>query len=209
MFTPKLQWIDETDPESIKQSRVHRQKEFHRAKRWKRVQQFQKEQKAALSAVNLSRRQSSSSSSVGRDEFSDTGTGTSQSSPLFAEEASPLDDDDNADVVSEDRTFPPTPLLSRARRGTGANVASELERSSDRGGPRGVHQQGSLGTEPIFEGNHLLGLLAASRRDPFGSLPFPGGSDALSNQLVSHCKIYSIRHLTLVALDSIPSLPFC
>lgn len=164
------------------------------------MQQFQKEQQGGqkeqndgLSAVDLSREQSSSSSSVSRDEFSDAGTGTSQSSPLLGEDASPLNDDDDAnEVVFEGRTYPPTPLLGRARRGTGANVAGELEWSSDRGAPRGVHQQASRGTKPILEGTHLLGLLVSSRRDPFGSLPFPDGSDALNHQLVSHCKIYSI-----------------
>jgi hypothetical protein len=178
MFTTKLQWIDETDPESIRQSRIHRQKEFHRAKRWKQVQQWQREHRGVPGSVGLSREQSSSFAS--QEGISETGSGRAQDSPP-AKQEDVVPDNDDADVVDEDGT-----ILAYSSRRThpDAEANAALEELSRKSLTRNICDT----HRTVFDESSLSDLLASSRRDPFGTLPFASAPDTLSNRLVSHCK---------------------
>jgi hypothetical protein len=191
MFTTKLQWIDETDPESVKKSRVHRQKEFHRQKRWKQVRQWQNEKDEGLTSVAHSREQSSSSGSRD-DAASEAVSSTAQSSPVSRDRDSFVDDDDE-DVVGNDPTAlayslhrtPPNSIL-RAQAAKASPRKNSSLSNRDSAGFKDPRRP-----DTMFEEEHLLNLLTSSRRDPFGTLPFGEGSDSWRNQLVSHCKLYS------------------
>src|SRR6266498_3021363 len=185
MFTPKLQWIDEADPESIKQSRIHRQKEFHRAKRWKQVRQWQSQKKDVQNSVVLAREQSSSSSS--QDGVSEAGSRALQDSPLLKDENSVLNGEDTAAHDEALSRYSPSEAgqVARSQAPIGEDLRTSWTRTS-----RDAHPGRTARTTPVLEANQLLDLLASSRRDPFGTLPFAGSSDAWSNQLVSHCKSF-------------------
>ena len=93
------------------------------------------------------------------------------------EDSRALDDDAVANVAKDPPSIAGQTMKSYAFRERPQNKSMLASRNADGERP--------LWKKPPIDTDRLLDMLASSRRDPFGTLPF--SSDAWSNQLVSHC----------------------